>query len=100
MVSIKSKSITESYSYENPAPPARHHPHHRYRHCWSPGGELLPTRSLPPTLICTAELRRCGQTRTAYDHCGNAYCYQVLVSTLQDHYSDGSTQLRTVTYRA
>jgi hypothetical protein len=53
-----------------------------------------------PRLICTKEVCRRTECRWATDHCGRRYSYEVTVITYANHYSDGSRNVFTRTFRA
>ena len=59
-----------------------------------------PQYSCRPVYLCTKVICRRTECRWATDHCGRRYHYNVTVVTYADHYSDGSRNTYTRTFRA
>jgi hypothetical protein len=53
-----------------------------------------------PRYVCTKELCRRYECRSAYDQFGCRHSYHVLVITYADYYSDGSARSYTRAFRA
>lgn len=51
-----------------------------------------------PYVVRTCEVNRCRDKHTAYDSCGNRYCYYVTVVTYRACYRDGSSSKYTCSY--
>lgn len=51
-----------------------------------------------PYKVSTVEVSRYSQCRTAYDHYGRPYTYDVTVVTYCDHYSNGTTRTWSQTF--